>query len=58
MNEDNEEEEGMEQKFETSNTLVLTPGQARIAGAKQNEDIAMLLVMTAETQDSGNSDAE
>lgn len=43
-----EEEESMAEKFEISNTLLLTPGQARIAGAKQNGDIAMLLVMRAE----------
>ncbi len=43
-----QEEESMAEKFEISTTLLLTPGRARIAGAKQNGDIAMLLVMTAE----------
>ena len=51
VDEGHEEEESMAEKFEISNTLLLTPGQARIAGAKQNEDIAMLLVMTADLDD-------
>ncbi len=46
--EGNQEEEAMAEKFEISTTLLLTPGRARIAGAKYNGGITMLLVMTAE----------
>ena len=46
--EDNEEEAVMDRLIELSNTLILLPGQERIAGAKQNEDITMILVLMAE----------
>ena len=46
--EDNEEEAVMDRLIELSNTLILLPGQERIAGAKQNEDITIILVLMAE----------
>lgn len=48
MGENEEEEEGTEQKFELSSSIVLHMGQAAIAGANLNEDMAALLIMKAD----------
>ncbi len=48
MGENEEEEESIEQKFELSSSIVLHTGQAGIAGANLNEDMAALLIMKAE----------
>ena len=43
-----EKEEGNEQKFEVSSGIVLQMGQARIAGANMNEEIATFLIIKAD----------
>jgi hypothetical protein len=43
-----EEEESVEQEFELSSSIVLHAGQAGIAGANLNKDMAALLIMKAE----------
>ncbi len=48
VGENEEEEEGTEQKFELSSSIVLHTGQAGIAGANLNEDMAALLIMKAD----------
>ena len=48
MGKNEEEEEGKEQKFELSSSIVLHKGQAYIAGANLNEDMAALLIMKAD----------
>ncbi len=48
MGKNKEEEEGKEQKFELSSSIVLHTGQAGIAGANLNEDMAALLIMKAD----------
>jgi len=48
MGKNEEEEEGKEQKFELSSSIVLHTGQAYIAGATLNEDMAALLIMKAD----------
>ncbi len=47
-NEEEEEEESIEQKFELSSSILLHSGQAGIAGANLNEDMAALLIMKAD----------
>jgi len=46
--EEMEEEEGIEQKFEISSGVVLHAGQACIAGANLNGDMATLLIVKAD----------
>lgn len=48
MGENEEEEESVEQEFELSSSIVLHAGQAGIAGANLNKDMAALLFMKAE----------
>jgi hypothetical protein len=48
MGKNEEEEEGIEQKFELSSSIVLHTGQAGIAGANLNEDMVALLIMKAD----------
>jgi hypothetical protein len=48
MGENEEEEESIEQKFELSSSILLHTGQAGIAGANLNEDMAALLIMKAD----------
>jgi hypothetical protein len=48
MDENEEEEEGIEQKFELSSSILLYTGQAGIAGANLNEGMAALLIMKAD----------
>ncbi len=43
-----EEEESIEQKFELSSSILLHTGQAGIAGANLNENMAALLIMKAD----------
>lgn len=45
---ENEEEESIEQKFELSSSINLHMGQAAVAGANLNEDMAALLIMKAD----------
>jgi hypothetical protein len=46
-----EEEEGSDQKFEISSGIVLHAGQACIAGANMNEEIATFLIVKADLID-------
>ena len=48
MGENEEDEESIEQEFELSSSINLHSGQAAIAGANLDEDMAALLIMKAD----------
>ena len=48
VEQETEEEEGTEQKFEIASGIVLGTGQACIAGANMNEDVAALVIIKAD----------